>query len=108
MPPKIKKKDNIHCLATLGSLKEELIDAETLASWLIDRLSEQGVDFYFWQKKYNLPQEPRSREEVIKLIAQRRGFLEKGGQVNWNKTSALIIRDFRVGKIGSFTLEYPV
>ncbi len=108
LPLKIKKKENIYCLATLGSLKEELIDAETLASWLIDRLSAQGVEFYFWQKKYNLPQEPRTREEVIELIGLRRGFLEKGSEVSRNKTSALIIRDFRVGKIGSFTLEYPV
>ena len=43
--------------------------------------------------------------ELMKLIARKRGCLVSGGKEDIEKTSRIILDDFRSGKIGKITLE---
>ena len=40
-------------------------------------------------------------------IRRARGCLKAGGVLDMNKTIQMILRDFKTGKLGSFTLEAP-
>ena len=46
-------------------------------------------------------------ETVEEKIARARGCLKAGGVLDMNKTIQMILRDFKTGKLGSFTLEAP-
>lgn len=45
--------------------------------------------------------------ELISAVAVNRKCLSKGGEPDYSKASALIIDDFRSGKLGHITLERP-
>lgn len=43
--------------------------------------------------------------EIMQLIGKKRGAIISGGRVDDEKTSRIILDDFRSGKIGRITLE---
>ena len=43
----------------------------------------------------------------ISAVADNRKCLSKGGEPDYSKAAALIIDDFRSGKLGHITLERP-
>ena len=45
--------------------------------------------------------------EIISAVAVNRKCLSKGGEPDYSKAAALIIDDFRSGKLGHITLERP-
>ena len=45
--------------------------------------------------------------ELISAVAVNRKCLSKGGEPDYSKAAALIIDDFRSGKLGHITLERP-
>ncbi|KUK13866.1 MAG: Ribosome biogenesis GTPase A, partial [bacterium 42_11] len=69
-------------------LKEDVLWSSliSLAEKLIERLSL-----------------PFSLEDV----AKRRGFLKKGGELDLEKAASSLLRDFREGRLGRWTLEFP-
>ena len=42
---------------------------------------------------------------VEEKIARARGCLKAGGNLDLNKTIQMILRDFKMGKLGAFSLE---
>jgi ribosome biogenesis GTPase A len=46
--------------------------------------------------------------ETIDKIAKKRGTLSKGGEIDYNRVSNIILEEFRSGKIGQISLERPV
>ena len=45
---------------------------------------------------------------MLNEIAENRKCLKKGGELDYPKAAGLILDDFRSGKIGRITLEFPV
>jgi ribosome biogenesis GTPase A len=43
----------------------------------------------------------------MELIGSRRGCIIKGGEIDYTKTSNIILDEFRKGVIGNITLELP-
>ena len=46
-----------------------------------------------------------SDEEVLKQIADRRKLLDSTGNLDLTRASALLLKEFKDGKLGKFTLE---
>ena len=44
---------------------------------------------------------------MLEAIAKNRNCLLKGGELDYSKAAALLIEDFRSGKLGKITLEIP-
>ncbi len=91
-------------LAFIGTIKDELVPEEELAMDLITFLHthEEGRI----EKKYAI--EPAEDSyETLKEIAVRRGCLCKGGIPDTEKAARLFLDDFRGGRLGRVTLEYP-
>ena len=91
-------------LAVVGSIKDELLQAEELAMWLIGYLRSEYAGLL--AERYQIKEEGTDLE-LLEQIAQSRGCKLKGNQPDYPKTAALIVEDFRSGRLGRITLEKP-
>ena len=91
-------------LAFIGSIKDEILNTEELATELILFMNQNypGV----LEEKYHI--EPDSDAYVVLgRIAESRHCLVKGNDLDTEKAAALMLDDFRNGRLGRLTLEYP-
>lgn len=91
-------------LAFIGSIKDEILNTEELAVELINFLNANypGV----LKEKYGV--EPSDDAYVMLAgIARSRNCLLKGSELDTEKAALLLLDDFRNGKLGRLTLEYP-
>lgn len=91
-------------LAVIGSIRDELLQAEELAMWILPFLDGQYPGRL--QERYGITEEGTKTEQLGK-IAEARGCLRKGGQPDYEKAAALVVDDLRSGKLGRITLELP-
>ena len=92
-------------LAFIGSIKDEILNTEELAVELIKFLNANypGV----LKEKYGV--EPSDDAYVMLAgIARSRNCLLKGSELDTEKAALLLLDDFRNGKLGRLTLEYPM
>lgn len=91
-------------LAVVGSIKDELLQSEELAMWLIAYLRKEYAGLL--TERYQI-EEDGTDLEILERIAQSRGCRLKGNLPDYPKTAALIVEDFRSGRLGRITLEKP-
>lgn len=91
-------------LAVVGSIKDELLQSEELAIWLIAYLRKEYAGLL--TERYQI-EEDGTDLEILERIAQSRGCRLKGNLPDYPKTAALIVEDFRSGRLGRITLERP-
>jgi ribosome biogenesis GTPase A len=41
------------------------------------------------------------------MIGRKRGFLISGGEIDYERASVILLDEYRAGKLGKLTLEYP-
>ncbi len=91
-------------LAYIGSIKDELFHADELALGLIGELTEQYAGIL--SERYKIDEGVKSME-VLGQIAQKRGCLKKGSELDYEKAAALLLDDFRNGSLGRITIDLP-
>ena len=93
-------------LALLGSIRDEILDKENLALELLSILKDKYPDYL--KQRYKLIENDLKKEnyQIIEIIGKKRGVLGAGGSVINERVSALIIDEFRTGKIGKIILDY--
>ena len=57
------------------------------------------------KEKYSLASLPDDDAELLDLIARRRGFVVRGGEYDYERTSKAVIQDFRKQSFGKIILE---
>ena len=100
-------------LAFTGAVKAEIMDLETLACHLMEKLAESYPDTLNERYKITIPE--RTGEEVgleygydlLERAARKRGFLISGGETDTERMARILLDEFRGGKLGRFTLETP-
>ncbi|RKD34760.1 ribosome biogenesis GTPase YlqF [Thermohalobacter berrensis] len=92
-------------LAFTGAIKDEIIDTETLALRLIERLIEISPEKL--ENRYNVEISDKTGLQVLDDIAVKRGCIVSGGEVDYTRVAHLILDEFRKGIIGKITLEEP-
>lgn len=92
-------------LAFTGAIKDEILDIETLALRLIDRLVKYFPDLI--ENRYGVEISNKSSLDIMVDIAKKRGSIVRGGEVDYTKISNIILDEFRKGIIGHITLEFP-
>ena len=90
-------------LACVGSIKDDILNMEELALWLIDYLRENYKGIL--AERYQITEEGTS-VEVLEAIARARGCLKKQDELDYAKASLILFDDFRSGKMGRITLEW--
>lgn len=91
-------------LALIGSIKDEILNIDELAMELIKYLIKNYSGII--NARYEVD-ESKELTDIIVDIAKNRNCLLKGGEQDYSKAAALVIDDFRSGKMGCITLESP-
>jgi ribosome biogenesis GTPase A len=95
-------------LAVTGAIRDEIMDIETLACVLAGRLCARYPELLIARYKLKAQDlEDTSDFELAEAIGRRRGFLISGGEVDFLRTSNMLLDEFRGGKIGKITIEVP-
>lgn len=103
--PRFEDKTVALNLAFTGAIKDELLDTETLALELVQKMNSISADLL--PKRYNVSTTDKSPYNIIMDIGKKRGCIVKGGEVDFLKTSNIILDEFRKGYLGKITLELP-
>ncbi len=91
-------------LAFIGSIKDEILNSEELAMELIGFLKQSYSGIL--KGKYQI-EESEDHFECLRNIAESRHCLVKGCELDTEKAARLLLDDFRNGRIGKITLEFP-
>ena len=92
-------------LAYCGSIKEEILDKETLALRLIELLQEEYPTLLM--ERYKLDELSEEGLENMDSIAKKRGFIQSGKRIDYERTARTVLDEFRSGTIGLISLEKP-
>lgn len=91
------------CLAVIGTIKDDLVPFQDIAAFILQLLIEHYPGEI--TKRYDV-EEDEDMWELFTNIGRRRGALESGGRVNFDKVAEIVIQDFRLGRLGKVTLEF--
>lgn len=90
-------------LAFCGSIKDEILDVATLALELIGVLQAEYPDLL--KERYKLETLEEVPLENMEQIAEKRGFIQSGKRIDYERTGRTVLDEFRAGTIGKITLE---
>ncbi len=103
--PKFEDKEVGLNLAFTGAIKDEILDIESLALKLIERLALTCPKLL--SNRYGLDLSDKTYLEIMDEIGMKRGCLIRGGDIDYTKVAGIILDEFRKGIIGKITLELP-
>jgi ribosome biogenesis GTPase A len=91
-------------MAFIGSVNDEILQLEELSLKLIEFLCERysGV----LKERYDVDESMES-VKILESIAVNRNCLAKGNEVSYAKAAAILMDEFRSGRLGRITLESP-
>ena len=104
LPPRMDDQEGARLLAYLGSIRDEIMDAEALAGGLMALLHD--LDPAALTARYKLPEGcGGAPHELLEAACRGRGWLLSGGRYDTDRAAALVLDEFRAGKIGKITIE---
>lgn len=101
--PKMENQEVAHTLAALSSIKEEILNLDSIACFILKKLHELYPEKLI--ERYGLEEIDEDFIEAYETIARRRGALSKGGRIDYERVSDIIIRDLKNGYFGDITLD---
>jgi len=91
-------------LACLGVVPEYAVDPVASVSWLLERLP--GVALAV-ASRHDAGGKSLPAKELLATVAAYRGLLGSGGIPLLEQAAIVVLREFRQGKLGRFSLETP-
>lgn len=92
-------------LAFTGAISDEVYDIEHASELLLWQLKDDYAENI--KARYRIEDFPETSSELFAQVGKKRGFLQKGGIIDSEKTAIAILKDFRAGKLGQISLEQP-
>ena len=90
-------------LALIGSINDQILNKDELACELISLLEKDYPQVV--KDRFGIENVEEDRVKVLEEIARSRACLMKGGELDLARASALLLDDFRAGKLGRISLE---
>lgn len=100
--PNLDNQNIAQNLAILGSIKNEIVDTNELCFALINYLKDHYKTAF---ERYGITDLNFSAVEIMEQIAEKKHYLLKGNEPDFDRTCFAIIDDFRKGKLGKITLD---
>lgn len=101
--PKFEDENVGEHLAFTGAVTDRVVDTELLAVDLLKILKVQYTDLLV--KRYSNINSDSEPYELLEQIGKSRGMMMRGGEVDTERASAMLLEEFRNCKIGNITLE---
>lgn len=95
-------------LAFTGAVKDQVLDIELLAMDFLDAMQKAPTQEFldrFKLKREDI--EDIQPYELLELVGRKRGMLISGGEIDTERAANLIMDEYRAGKFGNITLEFP-
>lgn len=102
--PKFDDEQTAYELCFIGSIKDDVVDILEISQQLLKTLIEQYPAKV--EERYKISLEP-DFQTTFEKIAQKRGFLLRGGEIDVERCAKAVLDDFRKGKMGGITLDLP-
>ena len=104
--PRFDSQEVGELLAVTGAIKDDVLDRETLAANFLVRLASLYPDAL--RQRYKLdPEAGLAGWQLLEAAAKNRGFLAGRGEYDIERMSAVLLDEYRGGKLGRITLELP-
>lgn len=93
-------------LAFTGAVKDGVIDIELLAMRLLEVLKQGYPELL--ESRYKIdPEQFDDFYDMLTAVGKKRGMMIKGGEVDTERAAIMLLDEYRGGKLGNLTLEYP-
>lgn len=89
-------------LAFIGSIKDDVVEIEQLSIFLLEALLKTYPKEL--EERFSVQVENKTPLEIMEEIAERRKYVVRGGEIDYERTAKAILDDFRKGRIGKITL----
>ena len=105
LPPRMDDQDGARLLAYLGSIRDQIMDTEELAGQLLLHLLARKPAAV--SARFKLPEGEvfEDVQLVVEAACRGRGWIISGGRPDTDRAAALILDEFRGGKVGRITIE---
>ena len=101
--PKIEDQEAALILASFSSIKEEILNEDQIASFILRKLYELYPKSL--EERYGISELDEDLIDAYDMIASRRGALTKGGVADYERVSRIILQDFKNGYFGPVTFD---
>ena len=102
--PNFDDESKAYNLAFVGSVKDEVLNLVDISSRLASKLN--SIDKNILVSKYGVDILNITHDiDYLTQIGKRRGCMIKGGEIDYDRASKILLTDFRAGKLGKICLE---
>ena len=101
--PRLDDEQAARRLAWLGTIRDEILDGEDLAVSLLGSLMAARPDVT--RERFKLGDTDAVGHGLLEAVCRGRGFLMAGGVLNTERAAAIVLDEFRAGRLGRVTLE---
>ncbi len=105
--PKFENNRIASNIAFIGSINDDIIGKEELAAHLLQELCTLEGNGLCERFKLTADSLQLPMYELLEAIGRKRGMLIRGGEVDLERTSIMVIDEFRAARFGRITLEQP-
>ena len=91
-------------LAYTGAVKENVLDAEELAAFLMELLWKRYPDTVRQRYKVDMPADTPGYR-LLEEAGRKRGFLLARGEIDTERIAKVLLDEYRSGKLGRITFE---
>ena len=104
LPPRMDDQESAHLLAYLGSIRDQIMDTEALAGELLRLI--YALNPAATAARFKLSEDcGDAPHELLDAACRGRGWLLSGGRLDTERAAALVLDEFRAGKVGKITIE---
>jgi len=102
--PKLEDQNAAYRLACAGAIRNTAMEFEDVAMFAAEFLLRDFPERL--RERYNMDELPAQPDQLLEKLALSKRYT-KGGQVDWHRISELLLHEFRSGKLGRISLEFP-
>ena len=104
--PKLENQQDAKALAYVGTINDQVMDQQLLSIQLMEHLMDMGQGAAV-AARFKLKDGEKRGVALLEEACRGRGWLLPGGVCDTDRGSAVILDEFRAGKIGRITLQRP-
>ena len=105
LPPRMDDQEGARLLAYLGSIRDQIMDTEELAGQLLLHLLTLKPEAATTRFKLSTDEDLTDPQLAVDAACRGRGWLISGGRPDTDRAAALILDEFRAGKVGRITIQ---
>ncbi|MBQ8653466.1 MAG: ribosome biogenesis GTPase YlqF [Clostridia bacterium] len=92
-------------LCYIGTVKDDVVDLAMLSIHLLQDMLKVKPEPVM--ERFRIKDAELRGEELLEAVCRGRGFLMKGGVCDYDRCCAVVLDEFRAGKLGRISLETP-